>query len=125
MAFPNGLADRADDVRFRNAQSPRDESSFNSIASPLRNAGPQMAAQNAASSDARGQLHRRFTTNNIPTLNTPLSPIGLQRRQAAEPPEFTTATYHKLQVSIISIPLLRYPRRECQAHTPVSQATCI
>ncbi|KAI2485056.1 Vac7 domain containing protein [Pyrenophora tritici-repentis] len=28
----------------------------------------------------------------------PLSPIGQQRRQAAEPTEFTTATYHKLQV---------------------------
>ncbi|KAL5118811.1 hypothetical protein ACEQ8H_003314 [Pleosporales sp. CAS-2024a] len=52
----------------------------------------------AASSDVRGQLHRRFTTNNIPTVSTPLSPIGQQRRQAAEPTEFTTATYHKLQV---------------------------
>lgn len=41
--------------------------------------------------DGRAQLHRRFTTNNIPTLSTPLSPIGQQRRQAAEPPEFTTA----------------------------------
>lgn len=48
--------------------------------------------------DGRAQLHRRFTTNNIPTLSTPLSPIGQQRRQAAEPAESTTATYHKLQV---------------------------
>ncbi|KAF2205397.1 ARM repeat-containing protein [Delitschia confertaspora ATCC 74209] len=57
-----------------------------------------MAARNPLSGDGRGQLHRRFTTNNIPTLSTPLSPIGQQRRQAAEPTEFTTATYHKLQV---------------------------
>jgi hypothetical protein len=44
-----------------------------------------------SSNDVRGQLHRRFTTNNIPTVSTPLSPIGQQRRQAAEPTEFTTA----------------------------------
>ncbi|KAF2002512.1 ARM repeat-containing protein [Amniculicola lignicola CBS 123094] len=93
MAFPAGMGERSDDARFRNpSQSPRDESSFASITSPLRSVGTM------ASNDARGQLHRRFTTNNIPTLNTPLSPIGQQRRQAAEPAEFTTATYHKLQV---------------------------
>ncbi|KAL6153760.1 hypothetical protein ACJBU6_07064 [Exserohilum turcicum] len=67
-------------------RSPRDESSFFSL---------NRAAHNA---DGRATLHRRFTTNNIPTLSTPLSPIGQQRRQAAEPTEFTTATYHKLQV---------------------------
>ncbi|KAF2180250.1 hypothetical protein K469DRAFT_715500 [Zopfia rhizophila CBS 207.26] len=106
MAFSTGIGDRSDDLRFRNAQSPRDESSF---PSPLRNVGSQMQAHNSASSDARGHLHRRFTTNNIPTLNTPLSPIGQQRRQAAEPTEYTTATYHKLQVvrAIVSLsPLL-------------------
>ncbi|KAL6707045.1 hypothetical protein ACN47E_004797 [Coniothyrium glycines] len=70
-------------------RSPRgEEPPFNSL-----NRGPFVA-----SNDGRGQLHRRFTTNNIPTLSTPLSPIGQQRRQAAEPAEFTTATYHKLQV---------------------------
>ncbi|KAF2660195.1 ARM repeat-containing protein [Lophiostoma macrostomum CBS 122681] len=89
MAFSSGIGERGA------LKSPREESSFASIASPLRNAGPQMSS---ASNDARGHLHRRFTTNNIPTLNTPLSPIGQQRRQAAEPPEFTTATYHKLHV---------------------------
>ncbi|CAI6333901.1 unnamed protein product [Periconia digitata] len=88
MAFSVGIGDRI--------KSPRDESSsFGPLASPLRSIGNQMAS---SSSDARGQLHRRFTTNNIPTLSTPLSPIGQQRRQAAEPAEFTTATYHKLQV---------------------------
>ncbi|OCK77344.1 hypothetical protein K432DRAFT_122834 [Lepidopterella palustris CBS 459.81] len=91
MAFSNGLGDRADDLRFRNAQSPRDESSFQSITSPLRGVGSQMQAHNAASNDARSTLHRRFTTNTVPILQTPLSPIGQQRRQAAEPAEFTTA----------------------------------
>ncbi|USP80471.1 uncharacterized protein yc1106_07745 [Curvularia clavata] len=67
-------------------RSPREEASFFSL---------NRAAQNG---DSRATLHRRFTTNNIPTLSTPLSPIGQQRRQAAEPTEFTTATYHKLQV---------------------------
>ncbi|KAF2471287.1 ARM repeat-containing protein [Lindgomyces ingoldianus] len=77
-----------------------------------------MSAHNAASSDARGHLHRRFTTNNIPTLNTPLSPIGLQRRQAAEPTEFTTATYHKLQVlekKKLEYEYLREQRRRFEA----------
>lgn len=62
-------------------RSPREESSFLSL---------NRAAQNQ-NGDGRAQLHRRFTTNNIPTLSTPLSPIGQQRRQAAEPAEFTTA----------------------------------
>lgn len=77
-------------------KSPRDESGFASLASPLRAVGSQMAS---SSSDARGQLHRRFTTNNIPTLSTPLSPIGQQRRQAAEPTEFTTAVRTALSLS--------------------------
>ncbi|KAH7117974.1 armadillo-type protein [Dendryphion nanum] len=89
MAFSTGIGDRAA------LKSPREESAFTSITSPLRGVGSQMSS---ASNDARGHLHRRFTTNNIPTLSTPLSPIGQQRRQAAEPPEVTTAMYHKLQV---------------------------
>ena len=88
MAFSAGIGERGDDLRFRNPQSPREESSFPPITSPLRSVGTQLAAHG---SDARGQLHRRFTTNNIPTLSTPLSPIGQQRRQAAEPTEFMTA----------------------------------
>lgn len=78
MAYPTGI------------RSPREETAFTAL---NRNAGPA-----GASHDGRGQLHRRFTTNNIPTLSTPLSPIGQQRRQAAEPTEYSTATYHKLQV---------------------------
>ena len=87
MAFSTGIGDRG------GLRSPREEqSSFAALGltSPLRSTfGSQAAPQSAG--DVRGQLHRRFTTNNIPTLNTPLSPIGQQRRQAAEPQEFTTA----------------------------------
>lgn len=82
MAFSTSIGDRGA------LKSPREEASFASLTSPLRTVGTQMSS---ASSDARGHLHRRFTTNNIPTLSTPLSPIGQQRRQAAEPTEFTTA----------------------------------
>ncbi|KAF2855289.1 hypothetical protein T440DRAFT_208598 [Plenodomus tracheiphilus IPT5] len=52
---------------------------------------PSLHQAMGPTNDGRAQLHRRFTTNNIPTLSTPLSPIGQQRRQAAEPAEFTTA----------------------------------
>lgn len=87
MAFSTGIGDRG------GLRSPREEqSSFAALGltSPLRSTfGSQATTQSAG--DVRGQLHRRFTTNNIPTLNTPLSPIGQQRRQAAEPQEFTTA----------------------------------
>ena len=73
MAYPAGngglRSPREDSFAFRNS------------------VGSQMGSSN----DVRGQLHRRFTTNNIPTVSTPLSPIGQQRRQAAEPTEFTTA----------------------------------
>ncbi|PSN68392.1 hypothetical protein BS50DRAFT_362827 [Corynespora cassiicola Philippines] len=102
MAFSQGIGERAA------LKSPREDSSFASLTSPLRGVGSQMGS---SSSDARGQLHRRFTTNNIPTLQTPLSPIGQQRRQAAESVEFTTATYHKLQVVRNSTSLrLVFPR---------------
>ena len=84
MAFSAGLGDRG------GLRSPREEPTFASLTSPLRTVGTQLASSSA--SDARGQLHRRFTTNNIPTLSTPLSPIGQQRRQAAEPADFTTTT---------------------------------
>ncbi|KAF1944856.1 ARM repeat-containing protein [Clathrospora elynae] len=82
MAYSSGLGGGS------GLRSPREESSFHSL--------NRIAQQQ----DGRATLQRRFTTNNIPTLSTPLSPIGQQRRQAAqaEPVEFTTATFHKLQV---------------------------
>jgi hypothetical protein len=87
MAFSTGIGDRS------GLRSPREEQSFAALGltSPLRSSNFGSQAASSSAGDVRGQLHRRFTTNNIPTLNTPLSPIGQQRRQAAEPAEFTTA----------------------------------
>lgn len=83
MAFSTGFGERS---VFK---TPREESSpFAPFTSPLRSAGLQLSP---SSSDPRGTLHRRFTTNNVLTLQTPLSPIGMQRRQAAEPQEFSVA----------------------------------
>ncbi|KAK8179388.1 armadillo-type protein [Phyllosticta citribraziliensis] len=59
-----------------------------------------MQAHTSTANDARATLPRRFTTNTVPTLPTisPLSPIGQQRRQAAESVDFTSATFHKVQM---------------------------
>ena len=88
MAFSNGFGDRADDLRFRSPQSPIEDSSltYSSPLSPSRGTFPgkihtQMQNQTSSSNDARASLHRRFTMNALPTL----SPIGQQRRLAAEP----------------------------------------
>ncbi|RDI87679.1 hypothetical protein Vi05172_g2273 [Venturia inaequalis] len=71
MAFTNGL------------RSPQNDSSFPAYNRPIGSQPPN-------SSTTTPGLHRRFTTNQIPTIPTlssmtPLSPIGQQRRQAAEP----------------------------------------
>ena len=92
MAFSNGLGERTDELRFRNPQSPSEDSAFNynSPLSPSRGAFPSKIHthtqnQTSSSNDARASLHRRFTTNALPTL----SPIGQQRRLAAEPQDHT------------------------------------
>ena len=50
----------------------------NPLSPPQRNPN-RWSASMAGTNDVRGALHRRFTTNTVPTL----SPIGQQRRQAA------------------------------------------
>ena len=79
MAFANGLR-----------SPPNDSSLPTNYAPQIRPIGSQFSPNVATSSADRAQLHRRFTTNALPTLPTlssfgPLSPIGQQRRQAAEP----------------------------------------
>lgn len=93
MAYANGLGDRPDDRRFRSPQSPREESTFPSFTSPIRSIASQMQAHTSTANDARASLTRRFTTNTVPQMPTlsPLSPIGQQRRQAAENTELTSA----------------------------------
>jgi hypothetical protein len=77
MAYSN---DRLDEMRFRNAQHARDEAP--QFSSPFQ-------SPPATTYDPRTTLQRRFTTNAVPTL--PLSPIGQQRRQAAESTDLHTA----------------------------------
>jgi hypothetical protein len=88
MVFSNGL------------KSPREESNFPGYTPPARTIGGQMSS-NMPSTVERQSLHRRFTTNAVPTLPTlsslsPLSPIGQQRRQAAEPQPDITSSVSRL-----------------------------
>lgn len=81
MAFPRAFGDRPESLVFRGPQSPREESAssiYTSPLSPIRTTKANGAFPTA--SELRGSLQRRFTTNALPTL----SPIGQQRRQAAE-----------------------------------------
>src|ERR1700712_75766 len=85
MVYTNGL------------KSPRDESNFSTFHSPSRTIGGQIPSNMPSSTAERASLHRRFTTNAVPTLPTlsslsPLSPIGQQRRQAAEPQSDLTSS---------------------------------
>lgn len=121
MAFSTGIGDRG------GLRSPREEQQTFAalgLTSPLRSSFGSQAASSSAG-DVRGQLHRRFTTNNIPTLNTPLSPIGQQRRQAAEPAEFTTAVRSGALPFLHSVPRNASRRRRCVwSFSLLVQAVC-
>ncbi|KAI9689516.1 MAG: hypothetical protein M1822_010167 [Bathelium mastoideum] len=114
MAFSNGFADRSDDLRFRSPQSPNEDSplTYSSPLSPGRGAFPakihtQMQSQAPSANDARTNLHRRFTMNALPTL----SPIGQQRRLAAEAQDHTTT----LEKKKLEHEYLREQRRRFEA----------
>ncbi|EME47358.1 hypothetical protein DOTSEDRAFT_69329 [Dothistroma septosporum NZE10] len=64
---------------YRGPQSPREEQYTSHPRSPPQRNPNRWSASMAGTNDVRGALHRRFTTNTVPTL----SPIGQQRRQAA------------------------------------------
>ena len=77
---------------YRGQQSPRDESLPSNFAtnplSPPRNPNRLGGGMISSTNDARGSLTRRFTTNALPTL----TPIGQQRRQAAENTQMVSTT---------------------------------
>jgi hypothetical protein len=79
---------------YRNPQSPQDEPHFSNFStnplSPPRNPNRMSGGMVSNSSDVRGSLTRRFTTNALPTL----SPIGQQRRQAAGEPQVVSTPFH-------------------------------
>jgi len=83
MAFSRTRAERPESLLFRSPQSPRDDPSFASYAtplSPLRSLASRVTPTLQATSEVRGSLQRRFTTNALPTL----APIGEQRKQALQ-----------------------------------------
>ena len=83
MAFSRTRTERPESLLFRPPQSPRDDPSFASYAtplSPLRSLASRVTPTLQPSSDVRGSLQRRFTTNALPTL----APIGEQRKQALQ-----------------------------------------
>ena len=77
MAYSNSTGDRMDELRFRQQQSPRNESG---ITSPLRNG--RMPPSMYAHDNGRGSLTRRFTTDSgrVPTITS----IANQRGQEVQ-----------------------------------------
>lgn len=68
MAYSNSTSERIEELRFRNQQSPRNESSLMGLVSPPRN-GTRLP-QPLQTQDGRGGLMRRFTTDSgrVPTI---------------------------------------------------------
>lgn len=81
---------------YRPPQSPRDDQYVaNPLSPPQRNPN-RWSASMAGTNDVRGALHRRFTTNTVPTL----SPIGQQRRQAAGDMQQTVSALFPLETPV-------------------------
>src|SRR5271154_5616651 len=78
MAFTNGLNERMDELRFGSQRSPTDENTygFNSASRPQSSF---FSSFQQPSSDARGSLQRRFTTDSS-KIST-VSPFGQQYAQ--------------------------------------------
>ncbi|KAL1306571.1 hypothetical protein AAFC00_005256 [Neodothiora populina] len=99
MAFSKGPPERPESLLFRPQPSPREESpfpTFTSPLSPLRTLSSRVNASTLVTSpDSRGSLQRRFTTNALPTL----SPLGQQRRAAAEPKDYVSPGFKKITPS--------------------------
>lgn len=88
MAFSQRRSDRPESLIFRNPHSPREDHSVpvhQTPLSPLRAISNLVNVTVPSAAEMRGNLQRRFTTNALPTV---LSPIGQQRRQAAEPQDY-------------------------------------
>lgn len=86
MAYSVGLGDRTEEVRHRSSNPSVDESSsFPLYNTALRSNAGRIPSQTSKHAGARASLPRRFTMNAVPTMPG-LSPIGQQRRQAAEQP---------------------------------------
>jgi len=87
MAYSNSPSERMDELRFRNQQSPRTDSSLHGLGlvSPPRN-GTRLPPP-IQSQDARGGLMRRFTTDSgrVPTILSLTTQRGVQDTQEFGP----------------------------------------
>ena len=63
MAFTNGLSERMGELRFPNPRSPNDEAPYSGYVSPPRGQNPFFSPFQSSTSDTRGSLQRRFTTD--------------------------------------------------------------
>ncbi|CZS99793.1 uncharacterized protein RCO7_01619 [Rhynchosporium graminicola] len=102
MAYSNSTSDRMDELRYRNQQTTRNDSSLLGLVSPPRNSNgngngnsngnrlPQPLSQ-----DGRGGLMRRFTTDSgrVPTIASITTQRGAQDSQ-----DYGPSTYHKVQL---------------------------
>lgn len=84
MAFSPNLPDALDKARNRNSFTPSDTSLFSFFDVAPRSNSLRESPHALTNDEARGNLHRRFTTNTVPLLHNVLSPIGQPRRQATE-----------------------------------------
>lgn len=86
MAFTNGLSERMGELRFPNPKSPNDEVPFSGYASPPRGQNSFFSPfqpSTSTSSDIRGSLQRRFTTDS--SKMSSLSSLGGQNSQMVKP----------------------------------------
>ena len=88
MAFSNSLTSRLDDLRSRNSQFMASEPSP-AYTVPARYSGSFMTTHSQSSSDARGNLQRRFTTD-MTKMPPPQTPIGQPPNQPVESAEITS-----------------------------------
>ena len=88
MAFNNSITSRLGDLRYRNNPVSASESQ-SGYTTPSRHSGSFMNSHSQPSSEARGSLQRRFTTDL--SKMQPLAPIGQQSPQIAEQVEVPVA----------------------------------
>lgn len=63
MAFPNGLSERMDELRFGGQRSSVDENGYAGFAPTSRPQSSFFSSFQAPTNDTRGSLQRRFTTD--------------------------------------------------------------
>ena len=79
MAFTNGLSERMGELRFPNPRSPTEEAHFSGYVSPPRGQSSFFSPFQPSTSDTRGNLQRRFTTDS--SKMSSLSSTGGQNSQ--------------------------------------------